>query len=209
MWPTSKYERLEYDLRDSVNGCMDGERITFGILIADARQENAKSYIINYINELDKESESYFDFYIPGYTDDYYWGGKECFYLERNRQKYYFNENDFEDFCNELYNRFAIKYTQNPMLVLISMVPGDYKTKKYIVIELDKNDQYTINRSCELFRVVFKASRTKSNLEGIRAGIVTSYIKNNMLDIVQDILDRTLFIKMVKMCKTYKIYKLE
>lgn len=84
MWPTSKYERLEYDLRDSVNGCMDGERITFGILIADARQENAKSYIINYINELDKESESYFDFYIPGYTEDYYWGGKECFYLERN-----------------------------------------------------------------------------------------------------------------------------
>ena len=60
-----------------------------------------------------------------------------------------------------------------------------------------------------MFRVIFKVSRTKGNLEGIRAGIVTSYIKNNMLDIVQDILDRTLFVKMVKMCKTYKIYKLE
>ncbi len=60
-----------------------------------------------------------------------------------------------------------------------------------------------------MFRVIFKVSRTKGNLEGIRAEIVTSYIKNNMLDIVQDILDRTLFVKMVKMCKTYKIYKLE
>ena len=209
MWPTSRFERLEHDLSCETNGCMEGDRVTFGILIADARQGQAKEYIINYMDELDKESNNYFNFYIPGYTDDKFWGKDDSCYLEINRRRYYFNEEDFKNFCDELYNKFAIKYTNNPMLVLVSMVPGNYKTKKYIIIELDKNEQYTINRSRELFSIIFKAANTKVDLEGVRREIIREYINGNLLEIIQSLFDKTIFIKMVKMFKTYKIYRIE
>ena len=208
LWPISRFERLECDLAQNNNGCMDGERVTFGILIADARQGKAREYIINYINELDKESNQLFDFYIPGYSDEYYNGGEECFIIERCQRKYYFNADDFENFCDKLYNKFAIKYTKNPMLVLISMVPGNYKTKKYIKIELDKNEQYTINRSCELFSILFRAAKKKTSLEGIRGEIIKEYINENVFEIIQSLFDKTLFIKTVKICKSYKVYKI-
>lgn len=209
MWPTSRFERLEHDLACETNGCMEDDRVTFGILIADARQGQAKEYIINYMDELDKESNNYFNFYIPGYTDDKFWGKDDSCYLEINRRRYYFNEEDFKNFCDELYNKFAIKYTNNPMLVLVSMVPGNYKTKKYIIIELDKNEQYTINRSRELFSIIFKAANTKVDLEGVRREIIREYINGNLLEIIQSLFDKTIFIKMVKMFKTYKIYRIE
>lgn len=161
------------------------------------------------MDELDKESNNYFNFYIPGYTDDKYWGKDESFYFEINQHRYYFNEEDFKNFCDELYNKFAIKYTNNPMLVLVSMVPGNYKTKKYIVIELDKNEQYTINRSRELFKIIFKAANTKADLEGMRREIIREYINGNMLDIIQSLFDKTIFIKTIKIFKTYKIYRIK
>ena len=50
MFPTSSYKRLYNDIIDRYDTYSDDEYVTFGILIADARQGEAREYILNYLN---------------------------------------------------------------------------------------------------------------------------------------------------------------
>ena len=48
MFPIGSYERLYYDILKRYKEYTNTEYVTFGILIADPRQTEAREYILNY-----------------------------------------------------------------------------------------------------------------------------------------------------------------
>lgn len=155
--------------------------ITFGVLIADCRQDMARQYIFNYLTKFDRNSSGYFDFFIPGYL--HYLDKSENLqhYVEVSEKRYYFNEKKFLDFIEGLENNFGINYSHNPMLILISMIPGHMHTVQYIVIELDKTE-YGIERCGELFERIFEVAKKDTGLEYLRSSIRKTHIKGNILN---------------------------
>lgn len=122
----------------------DFETITVGILIADGNQASARDYIINYMDMFDRKSGKFMDFFVPGYCEDIFDNdvnierryhpnayGKWCsyrdipiFYIRRNQTAYYFDKFLFDDFIIEMEERMGIKYTYNPMLILVEINKG-------------------------------------------------------------------------------------
>ena len=160
----------------------DGQ-ITFGILLADPRQTESREYILNYLNVFHKESGRLFDFFLPGY-DQYYTGHTDdlkCeIRIEKNR--YYFREEMFNDFCKRMKSNFGIQYTYNPMLIIMSIVPGYLHTAEYIVIELDDNESHSARRSGLFFQKLFEIVRDNPDLKHIKVLMGMTELKGNMLE---------------------------
>lgn len=182
MNPIGSYYRLEGELREAQYKLGSDASITFGILFADARQPEAKAYIINYMNSFDRKSGEYFDFFIPGYVE--YGTGEPAFTLKRTRQKFYFNDKLFDEFCEQSEKDFGIEYTYNPMLVLISVIGGRIGESKKIVIELDKLSGYGVKRSGIFFGEIFKMVKSDNSLDEISHNIEKLYVKGNIIDSV-------------------------
>lgn len=181
MFPTSSYERLYCDIIHRYDDFDNDEYVTFGILIADARQGEAKDYILNYLDVFNRCSGKYFDFFIPGYNKDRWNGGRE---ISLGNKKYYFCEDLFDEFCECLFSDFGIRYLFNPMLVLMSMKRGRKDTAKYIVIELDDYGNYGVRRSGQLFLEIFEVAKQSIDLKDIRDSLTKTYIKGNALDFI-------------------------
>ena len=130
MFPIGSYDRLFYDVID--NRYSDYDVVTFGILIADPRQTEAREYILNYLQVFHNASGELFDFYLPGYSSVQY-GDLESFGITIDRTEYYFGKRLFLEFLQELNRNFGIQYTFNPMLILMSMKPGHLNTVEFIV----------------------------------------------------------------------------
>lgn len=206
MFPTSSYKRLYNDIIDRYDTYSDDEYVTFGILIADARQGEAREYILNYLNVFNKSSGKYFDFFIPGYNNDKWSGGREI-RLEDN--KYYFCENLFVEFCENLHTDFGIKYTFNPMLILMTMKKGYKGTAKYIVIELDDYGDYGVRRSGQLFLDIFEATKKSSNLNDIKDSLTGTYIKGNVLDSIINAIGQEWLCEIRRSSNELKRYKIK
>lgn len=187
MIPTGDFDKFETDILCCYN-VDDCDEVTFGILIADPRQTDAREYIYNYLRKFHKKSGNLFDFFIPGYDPvdicpnvcvvNY----DEPYYIELNKIGYVFNENLFEKFCDTLEEYFGIRQTFNPTLILMSIRPGHINTAKYIVIELDDNEFHNVRRSGMFFMDLFSAVRANCNLQHIQSHMIGSYIKGNLLD---------------------------
>lgn len=189
MNPTGDFSRFQNDI---LTRYLDYDEITFGILIVDPRQSESREYILNYLDVFHNESGKSFDFFIPGYTfhyiEEFYKSPNfKCentneFIIDIGNIEFLFDKNTFNKFCNELNKNFKIRYTFNPMLILMSMKPGYIGTAKYIIIELDKNDYHTARRSGEFFMDLFNSIRTDNSLEHIQYHMEKTYIKGNLLD---------------------------
>ena len=69
----------------------DYEQITFGILLADPRQTEAREYILNYLDVFNKQSKHYFDFFLPGFDNLYTGPSHDPLYdITVNKKRYYF-----------------------------------------------------------------------------------------------------------------------
>ena len=181
MYPVGSFERFTNDLIEIYREYGENEFVTFGILIADSRQSDAKQYIINYIDIFNEESGRYYNFFIPGYVNEkLYDDSKKCFTL--NNENYYFSYDKFKGFISMLGEIFGIEYTFNPMLILMSMIPGKTNTAEKIIIELDDVDRYGIKRSGELFRTIFKFAKQSIMIEDFESMLQKTYIKGNWLD---------------------------
>lgn len=188
--------------------------ITVGILVADWRQDEARNYILNYMNMFDEHSGKYFDFYIPGYYSkkDNFEDKKEigrkyhpfeqkmhvyderpAYTIRRNDTAYYFNENIFLDFLNKMDCNMGIKYTYNPMLILVE-TRYDHLVDKirygdHVIIELDEDNNRGLRRSGQLFDAIFEIAKRKLGLGQIANGVKLYYIKGDALgDIVHALL---------------------
>lgn len=184
MNPTGAYDRFYNDLLDKYGREENQSYVTFGILIADYNQTDTREYILNYLDHFNRMSEKYFDFFIPGYCDFDFFGGDP---IEINNKKYYFNKRMFDEFYEKLYIDFEIRYTYNPMLIIMAMQIANKKTAQYIVIELDDYNNRSVRRAGELFLEIFDVAKKNSDLLNIRYNFVKTYVRGNLIDSIINI----------------------
>ena len=181
--------------------------VTIGILVADARQREAKEYIINYLNIFDENSGKYIDFFIPGYytdssrenTDDkkrkYHpnseykntngYNEKPTIVLHRTGINYYFDSMLFEQFLSYMSQTMKIEYTYNPMLILAEIDfindRAEIAYQKRLVFELDSNSMGGERRAGKFFDEIFKIAKKNSSLYDFGKGIRVYYIKGKVV----------------------------
>ena len=222
MVPTGDFKRFNSDI---LIYYPDYDEITFGILVADPRQNETREYIYNYLNSFHNKSGKLFNFFIPGYEGTINNDGSHPvsisheieFVTPINEDSYkimsgnicfQFNARLFDEFCDKLDEYFGIQYTFNPMLILMSMKPGHVHTAKYIVIELDDNERHSARRSGMFFKDLFKAIRTDPSLEHIQRHMEITYAKGNLLDSIINAIGISWLTEITTIYKESKRYRI-
>lgn len=191
--PVGDFRTFRHEFLSRYSDYGDHEEVSFGILVVDYRQHDAREYILNYLEDFNRDSGRVFDFFIPGYLER--WAinlnDSDSGSYDRHRIRvsragyknsdYYFSYNSFRNFCCELENMFGIRYTYNPMLILMSMEKGYLGTARYIVIELDSAPN-GIRRSGQLFSRIFEIARSDNSLEAFRRKCSLFYVKDNIVN---------------------------
>lgn len=175
MWPIGKYERLVSEIKHRENKEIP---ITFGILIADYRQQKSREYILNYIDIYDMKSYKYINFYLPGYsTEDF--SKKE--FIKIKEKEYYFNFDWYLDFLRNLEIDFHISFPYKPMLILLEYDKGNFMNTDRIIIELDSNEN-DIEKVGELFEKIFEISKEFVSIKEISKKLCGQEFKNGIWD---------------------------
>lgn len=161
MFPTGDFDRLKYEIMewyDDVN-----IPITFGILIADYEQSLAREYILNYMDVFDNLSNTYIDFFIPGYT--IYGSNDDIRTSMRNKDgaTYYFSRKLFTDFIEKFESLFDYEYGFSPVLLLVELKNRNFTGTKKIVIELD-TEAFNIKKAGILFKSIFNIAKQYVNI---------------------------------------------
>ena len=195
MNPVGDFRTFREEFLSRYSDYGDHDEVSFGILIADYRQTDAREYIINYLEDFNRASGRAFDFFIPGYlerrvADWYHSDGRvhdrQMIRVSRNgysNTNYCFSYDLFRQFCDELHSIFGIQYTFNPMLILMAMEKGYIGTARYIVIELD-SAPYGIRRSGQLFNRIFEIARSDNSLESFKKKCSLFYIRDNIINTI-------------------------
>jgi len=182
MYPTGNYERFKNDVLERYEAI--DIPITFGVLIADYRQDRAKQYILKYLKVFDAESNEYIDFFIPGYQPDYSGKNNECLRVkDRRGYRYFFDEDIFEGFITEFQKTFHYAYEFNPVLVLVELNGKQFANARKIVIELDSPDS-DIRRAGSLFLEIFNIAKRHVNIEDFSKFLVGTYLKGAYADAI-------------------------
>ncbi|MBR1702708.1 MAG: hypothetical protein IJ716_12205 [Lachnospiraceae bacterium] len=202
MEPVSDFDEISKEI---LKNYRDGEVITIGILLADGQQDEAKQYIINYMDRFDRKSGKYIDFYIPGYYElntenvqihrkyhpNSYFKRDEvkkelAFYIRRNQTAYYFDKFLFDDFIEEMNSRMGIEYTYNPMLILVEVNMnknrGNIEFQDKMVIELDEDSNRGLRRSGQLFDEIFSIAKQQVKLDRFEKDVRMYYIKGKAVE---------------------------
>lgn len=187
MYLTSSLDKMMKEIKSRYPDYGEDEFITFGILIVDPRQRDTEEYIINYFPLFDKLSANYFNFYIPGFKSGY---NMEHPQYNLRGVNYYFDENMFFDFYHEFLERYGIRFTFNPMLILTTMQIDNINTAEFIVIELDDNDRNSIRRAGMLFEEIFEIARETPALQDIQRELRQKSIENHLNKIVLSIFNK-------------------
>ena len=177
------------------------EVVTIGILVADWQQDEAKQYIVDYMDRFDRKSGKYIDFYIPGYYErdsdlngdiskKYHpiscvqknWFQNDfAFYLRRKETPYYFDKFLFDDFIEEMEERMGVRYTYNPLLLLVEVNGnkgrGQIEFQNKLVIELDEDSNRGLRRTGELFDEIFEIAKKEVNLGRFSSEVRMYFIK--------------------------------
>ena len=206
MFPIGSYERLYYDILKRYKEYTNTEYVTFGILIADPRQTEAREYILNYLDIFNRESGKFFDFFIPGYFQEFY---ESDYNIQVGNITYGFNVKLFNEFCNNLKNDFDIQYTFNPMLILMSMPKGDKNRAQFVIIELDDYNDYGIRRSGELFLKIFSIAKADNRLCEINNELRNTYIKGNAIESIINAIGSDWLSEITKKTKEINRYKIK
>ena len=184
----------------------DYSTITIGILIADGQQTATRDYIVQYMDRFDIKSGKYIDFFVPGYYEKmldesismekrYHPNAyvkrdtikdTPLFFIRRNQTPYYFDKVLFDDFIYEMEDKMGIKYTYNPMLVLVEVNKnkgrGKIEFQNKLVIELDEDSDRGVTRAGVLFDKIFETAKREVGLDKFGHDIRMYYIKGNAVN---------------------------
>ncbi len=193
-----------------LNKYIDYESVTFGILIADYRQQAAREYIINYMDVFHRRSGNTFDFFLPGYSqyNTYLNDDRVTRSIRVDGHYYHFSESLFIDFCEQINDIFGIEYTFNPMLILVSMKPGYLETVQYIVIELDDDEYGNVRRSGILFNSIFEIVKTDPDIQNISSTLLKSSIKESLIERIINTIDNPLLNEIGKVGNELKRFRI-
>ena len=199
MNPTGDFSRFQDDILSRYRD--QTIPITFGVLIADHRQREAREYILNYLNGFDKLSGNYIDFFIPGYT--------EINYLvkipSKPNKKFYFSQELFDGFVEGFEKYFEVEYVFTPMLVLIELQTNDYINARKIVLELD-SEFSCIKRSGLLFKRIFTIAQQYVALDEFSYNLQQTYMKGAYLDSFINALDNSVVTEIRKQHKHVRYF---
>lgn len=210
MYPVGKFDEICEKVLQKYE---HDEVVTIGILVADWQQDEAKQYILHYMDRFDKKSGKYIDFYIPGYfqrpdelngqmnknyhpnvcvTGDFF-SNDIAFFLRRESIPYYFHKFLFDDFIMEMEERMGIKYTYNPLLILVEVDRkngrGQIEFQDKLVIELDEDTNRGLRRAGELFDKIFEIAKREVNLDRFGSGVRMYYIKGKAVQNIISVLN--------------------
>ena len=182
MYPTGDFERFKNDVLERYDAI--DIPITFGVLIADYRQDRAKQEILNHLVPFNDKSNRYIDFFIPGYQPDFLGGSSDCLRIkDRDGNKLVFNEDIFEEFVDEFQKAFHYVYEFNPVLVLVELSGKKFADARKIVIELD-SPYSDIKRTGSLFLEIFDIAKRFVNIEDFSRNLVGTYLKGAYVDAI-------------------------
>lgn len=185
MWPTGDFQRFRNDI---IERYPESGTITFGVLIADARQSESKEYITNYLRFFHTASGAGFDFFIPGYTDINFADETRIAVVTIGQTEYFFSPRLFDDFITGLENIFGIRYTFNPMLILFEVADNHFGEAKKKIVRLD-TIKGGVRQSGELFRKIFDAVNQRGpQIDDIEHEIGLTYLKGNWISMILNVI---------------------
>lgn len=201
MWPLGCYDRMVHEIKRRENRDMP---VTFGILIADYRQQINREYILNYIERFNYRSDQYINFYLPGYLEEHR--------SDRNKKisigdkDYYFSARVYDEFLRKLEIDFNIEYPYTPILLLIEYNNGHFSMSNKIRIELD-SESMNIKRTGDLFDKIFSIAQKEVNLKEITTDLRKEAFKSGLIDNIIKSLDNSLITAIYDQGKSIKKYK--
>ncbi|OAX50331.1 hypothetical protein [Paenibacillus sp. AD87] len=203
MWPLGQYERLVHEIKRRENLEIP---VTFGLLIADYRQQQCRDYILNYIDRFDYKSGKYINFYLPGYLEESFDNSDEKITIKGKH--YYFSSEVYLEFLNKLEADFAIDYPYNPVLVLLEYNKGHFDKAKRIIIELDA-DGSDIKKSGDVFDKIFTIAKENVDINDFSRALQKDSLKKGMLDKIIEGVDNSYLTAIYNQVKDVKKYKLK
>jgi hypothetical protein len=203
MFPVGSYERLIHEIKNREDSDLP---ITFGILIADYRQQKCREYIINYLSRFNKISGKYINFYLPGYISDEIYKNDNIISL--HNKKYYFNTEIYDMFLEKLKSDFDIDYPYNPILLLVEYSKGHFRFSKKIRFELDM-DGSDIKQTGELFEIIFDIAKKEVSITEFKSKLRAKVFKKNIFEDLIKIIDNKYVSTVVDKTKNILTYKLK
>ncbi|MCM1496770.1 MAG: hypothetical protein NC089_13370 [Bacteroides sp.] len=199
------YNKFEEDVFNRYN---NDYPVTLGILIADYRQSLAKEYILNYINVFHQKSNKYIDFFIPGYTASL--GGIPTSMKDKNGNRYYFNDEIFDQFIKKLEIKFAqrFKYEFSPVLILVELTGNNFVDAKIIIIDLEET-RGGIKRTGVLFLEIFEIAKRCVKIEDFSTQLEKTYIKGTYADILVDAIDSSILSECYSQYKNIRRFQIK
>ncbi|MGO4498589.1 hypothetical protein AB4114_22165 [Paenibacillus sp. 2RAB27] len=202
MWPLGEYDRLVHEVKRREDADIP---ITFGLLIADYRQQLSREYILNYIDRFNYKSDRYINFYLPGYFEENLYGSAQV--IKISGKQYYFNDEKYMEFLLKLEMDFEIEYIYNPTLILMEYDRGRFNKAKIILIELDHNGA-DIKKTGELFENIFKLAKQHVDINELSNEMMRKEFKRGLFDRVLRVLDNKLVTEIYDACGRVKNFKL-
>ena len=200
MFPVGSYEHFVQEIKNRENPDVP---VTFGLLIADCRQQAGKQYILNYLERFHHLSGEYINFYLPGYLNDSFFSSNDK--ITVNNKDYYFDFEFYNSFLEQLEKDFNIKYPYSPVLYLIEYSKGNFKFSKSIRFDLD-TDTIDIRKVGELFEVIFKIAHANVDIEEFKKEIWIKLLKKNLIDDIVTLIDNKYLSFIVKKSQELNSY---
>lgn len=191
MWPVGTYERMVYDIKARENPYLP---VTFGVLIADYRQQKAREYILNYISRFDKLTGKYINFYLPGYLEERDYG---CDGIDIRGLQYKFCPQEYMKFLESFSYDFDIDYPYNPVLVLIEYDRGHFKLSRKITIELD-SDGSKIEQSGRLIERIVDIAKEYVSLDDFSTRLTRDAVGSSLLERIIEATNNAMLVSISK-----------
>ena len=191
MWPVGTYERMVYDIKARENPYLP---VTFGVLIADYRQQKAREYILNYISRFDKLTGKYINFYLPGYLEERDYG---CDGIDIRGLQYKFSPQEYMKFLESFSYDFDIDYPYNPVLVLIEYDRGHFKFSRKITIELD-SDGSKIEQSGRLIERIVDIAKEYISLDDFSTRLTRDAVGSSLLERIIEATNNAMLVSISK-----------
>ncbi len=195
---------------------------TIGILIVDWGNRAVRDYIINCIDRLDRKSSKLIDIYVPGYVTELSASEEEkqqhpnsgprkiAFYLRRTECQYFFDKFAFDDSVEEIEEKLGIKYTYNPMLILVecdvNKCNGKIEYQDKMVIQLDK---VGIERVGILFERIFDIAKETVELKMFAKRLRFTAIKGKAIDLLYNAISKGWKGAVKDLYDAIKLYRIE
>lgn len=191
MWPVGTYERMVYDIKARENPYLP---VTFGVLIADYRQQKAREYILNYIWRFDKLTREYINFYLPGYIEERDYG---CDGIDIRGFQYKFSPQEYLKFIESFSYDFDIDYPYNPVLVLIEYDRGHFKFSRKITIELD-SDGSKIEQTGRLIEKIMDIAKEYVSLDDFSNRLTREEVGISLLERIVEATNNAMLVSISK-----------